>query len=318
MRAPMIVYKAIVRLGGARLDQLVDELKPAGRRTISRLRRRLSNQKMIHQVGWVWFPMTHLGSGAGTQVGQVGQVGQNDVRLHSLKNPVEEVCPNGELASMEDEQRTGAQDKQPLEVVKVAKGSWPIVGAQGQQPSDVALAGAGPQSDSVAQDQWPQVRPEVAQKPPRDMYSLKTNPVVLRHIVLKVRKARSRHNRGEGAKWAQAREKKEYYKMKLVPKDTIEDMRDLADTISAAIAHGQWWENETRLVEEMNRLIPDWRRGYKKALRDLDMIPAVDEDEEDDDAAAEREWREASEDQDPTTYVDANTYEFYRGQEAIS
>ena len=115
--------------------------------------------------------------------------------------------------------------------------------------------------------------PEGAPKP-RDMYSVKANPVVLRHIVQKVRKSRSRHNRGEGAKWAQAKEKgKKYYKMKLVPKDTIEDMRDLADTISAAIAHGQWYENEARLVEEMTRLIPDWRHGYKKALRDLDMIP---------------------------------------------
>ena len=73
---------------------------------------------------------------------------------------------------------------------------------------------------------------------------------------------------------------KKYYKMKLVPKDTIEDMRDLADIISRAVAHGQWWENEARLVKEMNRLIPDWRCGYKKALRDLSMIPLVEEEEE--------------------------------------
>src|ERR1035441_4039719 len=71
-----------------------------------------------------------------------------------------------------------------------------------------------------------------------------------------------------------------YYKMKLVPKDTIEDMRDLADIISRAVAHGQWWENEARLVKEMNRLIPDRRCGYKKALRDLSMIPLVEEEEE--------------------------------------
>ena len=82
---PMFIYNAIVRLDGARLDQLVEELKPASRRMISRLIRRLVAQKMIHQVGWVWFPMTHLGSGAGTQVGQVGQVGQNDVKKNIVR-----------------------------------------------------------------------------------------------------------------------------------------------------------------------------------------------------------------------------------------
>jgi DNA-binding HxlR family transcriptional regulator len=285
---PMDVYNAIVRLGGARLDQLVDELKPASQSTISRLIRRLVNQEMIHRIGYEWFPrvrdLTELGSGAGTQLSQVSQVKQNDVVLHPFENPVEEGCPNGELASMEDEHKTGSQDKQPLEVVK---GSWPIVCSQGQEPSEVALAGAGPQLDSVVQDQClseepasgVQVRPEVVQKP-KDMYSVKTNPEVLRHIVLKVRKSKSRHNRGEGAKSARAMAEKKYYKMKLVPKDTIEDMRDLADIISRAVAHGQWWENEARLVKEMNRLIPDWRCGYKKALRDLSMIPLVEEEEE--------------------------------------
>src|ERR1039457_2053743 len=186
---PMIVYNAIVRLGGARLDQLVDELKPASRRPISNLIRRLVGQEMIHPIRYEWFPCRNTSGpsqpSTGTQVGKVGKVGKNDVVLHPFENPVEEVCPNGELASMEDEHKTGSQDKQPLDVVK---GSWPIVCSQGQEPSEVALAGAGPQLDSVAQDQWPsddddepasgvQVRPEVAQKP-RDMYSLKTNPEV--------------------------------------------------------------------------------------------------------------------------------------------
>src|ERR1017187_2969987 len=75
---PMDVYNAIVRLGGARLDQLVDELKPASQSTISRLIRRLVNQEMIHRIGYEWFPrvrdLTELGSGAGTQLSQVSQV----------------------------------------------------------------------------------------------------------------------------------------------------------------------------------------------------------------------------------------------------
>ena len=173
---------------------------------------------------------------------------------------------------MEDEHRTG--DSRSTGLVK------------GQQPADAALAGAGPQMEfdkriSVKREPTSGVQLVPAQKP-RDMCSLKNHPAVLRHIVLKVRKARSRHNRGEGAKWAQAKKTGEkYYKMKLVPKETIEDMRDLADTISAAVAHRQWWENEARLVDEMTRLIPDWRHGYKKALRDLDMILAVEEEEED-------------------------------------
>src|ERR1039458_654694 len=105
---PMIVYNAIVRLGGARLDQLVEELRPAKRRTISRLIHRLSVQEMIHHAGYEWFPcvtdLAQLGSGAGTQVGQVGH---NDVVLHSLKNPVEEACSAEEgLARMKDEHRT--------------------------------------------------------------------------------------------------------------------------------------------------------------------------------------------------------------------
>ena len=265
---PMFIYNAIVRLDGARLDQLVEELKPASRRMISRLIRRLVAQKMIHRIGYEWFPCRNTS-------GPSGPSGPERCKEeHSSKNPVAEGCPTEEgLASnMEDEHRTG--DSRSTGLVK------------GQQPADAALAGAGPQMEfdkriSVKREPTSGVQLVPAQAP-RDMYSLKTNPVVLRHIVLKVRKARSRHNRGEGAKWAQAKKKGEkYYKMKLVPKETIEDMRDLADTISAAVAHRQWWENEARLVDEMTRLIPDWRHGYKKALRDLDMILAVEEEEED-------------------------------------
>jgi hypothetical protein len=105
----------------------------------------------------------------------------------------------------------------------------------------------------------------------------------MRNIVLKVRKARSRHNRGEGAKKARAMEQKKYYKMKLIPQETIEDMEYLATVMLRSVVHGKWAEDEAMHVAEMTRLIPDWRNGYKKALRDLGML--VEEPE-----SAEAEW----------------------------
>src|ERR1017187_9479032 len=110
---PLIVYNAIVRLDGARLDQLVNELKPVSQRTISRMIRRLAEQEMIHRSGYEWFPVLDLCSGTGTQVSQVkhsgtqlSQVKQNDVALHPSENTasmgVEEEAPllDADLASM--------------------------------------------------------------------------------------------------------------------------------------------------------------------------------------------------------------------------
>src|ERR1017187_2107023 len=126
---PLVVYHAVVRLDGARLDRLVKELKPASESKISRLIKRLAKQDMIHRVGYEWFPvldlcsgagtqlsqMTDLCSGTGTQLSQVKHSGtqlshskQNDVVLHPSENTasmgVEEEAPllDADLASIED------------------------------------------------------------------------------------------------------------------------------------------------------------------------------------------------------------------------
>jgi hypothetical protein len=175
---------------------------------------------------------------------------------------VEEEAPllDADLASIEDEPLT--------------EESRAIAGPFGEQkdleesaPLSLSLRGAGSEANGS----------DANGTPVRDMFSLKNHPAVLRHIVQKVRKARSRHNRGEGAKWAQARENKKHYKMKLVDKETIRDMVYLDDAMCRSVAHETWWEDEAGHVAEMTRLIPDWRHGYKKGLRDLDMVgPAAE------------------------------------------
>jgi hypothetical protein len=273
---PIIVYNAIVRLGGARLDQLVNELKPISQSTVSRLIRLLVGQEMIHRSGYEWFPVLDLGSGVldlcsgeGTQLSQVKQSGtqlsqvkQNDVRTQCFGNPTEKPNSNGFLARMEDKHLADAL-------------AHPIGGSFGSMSDDtnaalsLALRAALEEADNGIPI------------PINNRFTIKNDPAVMRHIVLKVRKARSRHNRGEGAKCARAKALKKYYSMKLIPRVDIEDMRYLALSISKSVAHGLWWDDEAMHVKEMDRLIPDWRCGYTKALRDLGLLDDEPDEPED-------------------------------------
>jgi|ERR1017187_7021541 hypothetical protein len=207
-----VVYDAIVRLGGARLGEIVSDTH-VGRRTASDLIRKLAAKDAIFLLGKVWYS-TSLPK-------RSGESGGNHVVIHGSEN---------QLASMRLKTTPGRGGV-----------SNPVIS---EMPYREALTIAGPQREVLAKG--------------TDMYMPRIMCFILGHVA----DLRSKQNQMEGLKKSR---NKHYLMKRLHSKETIEDMRDLVDSLDICACQGCPKEDFDYLTRKMSRLLPDWQESIRWA-----------------------------------------------------
>lgn len=291
---PEVVYNAIVRLGGARLDQIHVTLMPTSRSSVSRAIRKLAG-KCIMKTGERWTPISavsvldpapqvgqvevpdsipvldpvaevgqvdpQVGQVGQVEallldpVGQVGQVGQNHVDLHGSKNMATGApANNGEP----DGSLLGSENE-------------PLIGAD------------RPDGGSVQQKDPDESVADAAFRAARATASVNGEPSqveVMKFFLTYVANIKSKHNQREGLKKSRD---KEYQINGYTPREKIDAMRDLAIHLMGAVAQNTLIRDLRWISDSMNLLITDWSmpksmawaRNKMRVAREASMVAAV-------------------------------------------